>query len=289
MFLNIQGARGGELSPAWLVSFLLLVLLIPAECASAQDNYEIQVYGSDTVAPKSTMIELHSNFTIDGSKPLPGSMYAADGLYPTNHAEHETIEITTGINKWAEVGFYIFTSARSGQGIDWVGDHIRPRVRAPDSWHWPVGVSLSAEFGYQRPVYSTDTWTLEIRPIIDKQIGRWYLAFNPALDRSFHGQSVNLGVTFAPAAKISYDFTKSVSGGFEYYADYGEFFDPATLHNQQQQLFAVADLNVSPKWEINFGIGIGPTASTDHLIVKSIIGRRFDWTHHRAGTSDSSP
>ena len=28
-----------------------------------QGNYEIQVYGSDTVAAKRTMIELHSNFT----------------------------------------------------------------------------------------------------------------------------------------------------------------------------------------------------------------------------------
>jgi hypothetical protein len=45
----------------------------------------------------------------------------------------------------------------------------------------------------------------------------------------------------------------------------------------QQQLFVVTDLNVSPVWEINFGIGIGATASTDHLIVKLILGRRFDW------------
>ena len=82
--------------------------------AHAQDNYEIQVYGADTVAPKTTMLELHSNFTVDGTKPLPGSQYAADGLYPTNHAEHETVEITQGINSWSEVGFYIFTSASDG-------------------------------------------------------------------------------------------------------------------------------------------------------------------------------
>ncbi len=25
-------------------------------------------------------------------------------------------------------------------GSQWVGDHIRPRVRVPESWHWPVGV-----------------------------------------------------------------------------------------------------------------------------------------------------
>jgi len=261
---------------------------LSAASAAGQNNYEIQVYGSDTVAPQSTMVELHSNFTVEGTKPLPGSVYAADRMFPTNHAEHETAEITTGINSWSEVGFYIFTAERSGQGVQWVGDHIRPRVRAPDSWHWPVGASLSLEFGYQRRVFSTDTWTLEIRPIIDKQSGRWYLAFNPALDRSFHGESVNQGVTFAPAAKVSYDFNRAVSGGLEYYADYGTIFNPDTLHNQQQQFFPAIDLNVSPQWEINFGAGIGPTAGTDRWIVKGILGRHFDWKHRRAGSSDST-
>jgi hypothetical protein len=109
------------------------------------------------------MLELHSNFTADGSKPVPGSNLAA-GTYPTDHAEHETVEITYGTTSWSEVGFYIFTSARSGQGVQWVGDHIRPRVHVPDSWHWPVGVSLSTEIGYQRRVFSPDTWTSEIRP-----------------------------------------------------------------------------------------------------------------------------
>ncbi len=255
--------------------------------ALAQNNYEIQVYGADTVAPKSTMVELHSNFTVDGARAIMNSTLGAGAVYPTNHVEHETVEITTGINNWSEVGFYIFTSEHSGQGVQWVGDHIRPRVRAPDQWHWPVGASLSMEFGYQRRVFSSDTWTLELRPIIDKQIGRWYLATNLAVDRSFHGTSVPMGVTFAPAGKLGYDFSKKISGGFEYYADYGDLFDPDSLHNQQQQLFAVTDLNVSPQWEINFGVGVGPTAGTDHLIVKGILGRHFDWTHHRPRTSDS--
>ena len=71
----------------------------------AQDNYEIQVYGAETVAPGNTMVELHSNFTLNGSRAAPGSRYAADGTFPTNHAEHETVEITHGINNWSEVGF----------------------------------------------------------------------------------------------------------------------------------------------------------------------------------------
>jgi hypothetical protein len=57
-----------------------------------------------------------------------------DGVYPTYHQEHETVELTEGINDWSEVGFYIFTSEQDGHGVQWVGDHIRPRVRVPDSW-----------------------------------------------------------------------------------------------------------------------------------------------------------
>jgi hypothetical protein len=252
----------------------LLVLLAAATLAHAQGNYEIQVYGADTIPSKNLMTELHSNYTIEGQK------YVVDGVYPTNHQEHETLELTEGITDWSEVGFYIFTSEQDGHGVQWVGDHIRPRVRAPDSWHLPVGLSLSTEIGYQRAVYSPDTWTWEIRPIIDKTINRWYFAINPALERTLHGPDVRQGLGFSPGVKVSYDFNRQVSGGIEYYADFGRIGAFDTLHNQQQQIFAVTDLNVSPVWEINIGIGVGPTAATDHLIVKGILGRRFNWGRH---------
>ena len=68
----------------WLALFLSL---LASECA-AQNNYEIQVYSSETVAPKTTMVELHSNFTFQGSKEIE------DGVLPSQHALHETVEIT---------------------------------------------------------------------------------------------------------------------------------------------------------------------------------------------------
>lgn len=255
--------------------------------ARAQDNYEIQVYGADTVAPKTVMVEVHSNFTAEGSHASPGSIFQINGSYPTDHAEHETVELTQGLTRWSEIGFYVFTSARPGEGWQWVGDHIRPRVRAPESWHWPLGVSVSTEVGYQRARFSADTWTWEIRPIADKQLGRWYIALNPAFERSWHGPGVKDGFTFSPNVKVGYDITKQVNAGLEYYAGYGALHDFSSLREQQQQIFFATDLNVSPKWEFNFGIGVGATSSTDHLIVKAIIGRRFNWgaTHAPADTS----
>ena len=263
-----RNALGWRSAPA-----LVALALLPA-LASAQGNYEIQVYGSDTIPAKSLMIELHSNFTVAGQKDTIA------GVYPTEHQEHESLELTAGINDWSEVGFYLFTSEQDGHGVQWVGDHLRPRVRVPESWGWPVGVSLSMEIGYQRAVYSPDTWTWEIRPIIDKAIGRWYIAVNPALERTLHGPDVNQGLGFAPSVKVSYDFSRVVSGGIEYYADYGPLSNFVPVHEQQQQVFLVTDLNVSPVWEINIGVGVGATAATDHFIVKCILGRRLDFGRH---------
>ena len=147
----------------------------------------------------------------------------------------------------------------------------------PKRWNWPVGVSISQEFGYQRSQFSPDTWTYELRPIVDKQLGRWYLSFNPTFDKSFHGPSENQGFVFSPNFKLSYDFTKKIAGGVEYYGSLGPVtgFDPVA--QQEQQIVPAIDLNLSPKWEFNFGVGVGVTKSTDHLLAKMIVGYRFDF------------
>jgi hypothetical protein len=253
---------------------ILLAALLSVPCVRAQGNYEVQVYGSEIVDAGKTMVELHSNFTVQGSKST------SDGALPTNHQLHETIEITHGWNKWFETGYYIFTSADSNNGWQWVGSHLRPRVRAPESWHWPVGVSLSTEIGYQRALFSPDTWTLEIRPIVDKQLGKLYLGFNPALERSLHGPSVGKGVEFSPNFKAGYQVSKRVSMGVEYYSSLGSItgFDP--LRDQEQQFIPCVDLDLGENWEFNFGVGVGATGATDHLLIKMILGRRFSFGRH---------
>jgi hypothetical protein len=251
-----------------IVRAAIFAAAIPAALL-AQGNYEVQVYGYDLVSPGVTMVELHSNFTASGTKGI------IDGVLPTNHAEHETVEITHGWNGFFETGFYQFTSIQPDGSWKWVGTHIRPRVAAPEDWHLPVGLSLSFEFGYQRPNFSPDTWTLEIRPIIDKKLGKWYLDFNPTFDRSFHGPSVSQGVAFSPNVKVSYDVTKRVALGFEYYGEYGPVtgFDP--LRDQAQQILPAIDVDFGPNWEFNFGVGVGMTQATDHLLIKGILGYRF--------------
>ena len=109
----------------------------------------------------------------------------------------------------------------------------------------------------------------------DKEIGKWYLSFNPTVGRSLHGPDTRRGWQFSPNFKAGYEVTKKVNAGLEYYGNLGPIgsFDP--LRDQQQQILPAIDLNLSPNWEVNAGLGVGITQGTDHLLVKWIIGYRF--------------
>jgi hypothetical protein len=253
------------------VATLSTVCLLMGGHAGAQENFEIQVYGSETVAPSTTMVELHSNVAARGTTRTENGVVRSQGAF------HETLEITQGWTPWFETGFYVFTSIQPDSTWEWVGDHIRPRVRAPESWHLPVGLSLSTEIGYQRRAFSTDTWTLEIRPIIDKQWGPWYVSFNPVFGRAIKGENAGRGFEFTPNFKIGYDITSKISAGFEYYGALGPVTGFDRFKEQQHQIFPVIDLNLGPEWEFNAGVGVGLTPNTDRLIVKMILGYRFDW------------
>jgi hypothetical protein len=251
------------------IVILLLHLLLAASPAAAQSAYEIQVYGSDTVEKNATMVELHTN-TYPAGPDEPGA------VQPDAHAWHETVEVTHGFTPWFEVGSYLFTSARSGEGWDFAGTHLRPRVMAPKSWGWPVGASLSMEAGYLRPRFAETRWDMEIRPIVDWRRGSFYIALNPALERSLSGYGQeSRSFEFAPNAKAAWDLTKLVTLGLEYYGNLGPVENPAGPHEQLHQLFPVVDLNFSEEWEFNAGAGFGLNQATDKLTLKMIIGRRF--------------
>lgn len=238
---------------------------------NAQENYEIQVYGSQTQAKNSSIFELHSNYTFDGERDIK------DGVRPTYHALHETIEITTGITDNFEFGFYLFMNYTSPYGFKVLGTHLRPRIMAPAKWHLPVGLSLSTEIGYQDKHYSSETWNIEIRPIIDKQINKLYISLNPTLGVTLSGVEKNSAPAFAPNIKMAYSFFRNASLGLEYYGDLGPLNHFETLPQQNHALFAVFDLLNNPKWEVNIGPGFGLTKATDNFVFKILLGRRVQW------------
>lgn len=249
--------------------FALGALCWLAPIARAQDLFEIQVYPYETVEPRHTMVELHMNFIPSGTKDTEG------GLFPNNHQFHFTVEVTHGLSKHWELGWYLVTAYVPDVGPKFAGARIRPRVRAPETWRLPFRFSLSTELGFNKHQFDLNTITLEIRPIFEKEFRKWYLSVNPNLSLSFRGADAGCAPSFEPGVKTYYNLTKLIAPGIEYYAETGpinHFFPGSQQHHI---LFATLDLNTSPKWELNFGVGRGLTGSSEHWIAKWIIGRRF--------------
>ncbi len=251
--------------------FLFSLLICFSFVAYSQENYEIQVYGAQTQQKNSTIFELHSNYTFDGERGI------IKDVRPSYHALHETIEITHGITDNFELGFYVFMNYLPDYGFQVIGTHIRPRIMAPAKWNLPVGLSLSAEIGYQKATYSSQTWSVELRPIIDKQWNKLYISLNPTLGIQLKGIEKQVAPGFTPNIKVGYAFFKNISLGAEYYGDLGPLNAFEKGPQQSNALFAVLDLLNNNKWELNTGAGFGLTPATDGFVFKILLGRRIKW------------
>lgn len=252
-----------------VVGFLFVVFFLVTSWATPQDLFEIQVYPYETVPPHRTMVEFHMNYFPSGTQD------SEFGEFPNNHQFHFTTEITHGLTPHWELGAYLVTAYVPGVGPKYAGSRIRPRFRIPESWRLPFRLSISTELGFNKHQFDPNTITLEIRPILEKEMRKWYLSFNPNVSKSFRGADAHRGFGFEPGLKVSYDLTKIVAAGFEYYAETGPITHIEPLHEQHHLIFPTIDLNTSPNWELNFGVGRGLTGTSEHWIVKWIIGYRF--------------
>jgi hypothetical protein len=83
-------AYGAHVIPRAVLVIVLCVTLGTATSVAAQNNFEIQMYGSGTVAPGNTMVELHSNVA------AKETTKTTDHTLRTQGAFHEPLEITQG-------------------------------------------------------------------------------------------------------------------------------------------------------------------------------------------------
>ena len=177
------------------------------------------------VAPRSRWSRFHTNFTVDGSKTV------VDGVLPPITPCTRRWKSLTELTDWTEIGLlrlhHVFSPTADGNG--WAITSVRAcELRS-------AGTGRSASVS-RRKSATSNAASLPTRGRTksahhrSRRLGPWYWSFNPALDKSFYGPSVNQGVGFSPRLKVSYDITKKIAGGFEYYGAIGPAteFDPAT-------------------------------------------------------------
>ena len=236
---------------------------------NAQDSFEIQVYEYPTVPKGMWNLETHLNYVAAGTKSFEGS------VAPTNNQSHVTFELTRGLTDHFELAGYLVLARRVDTGPEYVGWRVRPRVSLPQSWGLPLDVSMSAEVGFPRRLYEENATTLEIRPILEKSVGRFQLDFNPVLGRALRGPRTKEGWDFEPGARLAYALTPRFEPSLEYYGAIGPLGNLLPTKEQVHQFFPGGDLKIRENIIWNFGVGIGLTEVGNRLVCKSRIGIVF--------------
>jgi hypothetical protein len=246
-----------------------VLALLPAKRAMAQDTFEIQVYEYATVPRGRWDLETHVNYTFRGTRAMEAT------VAPSERQTHLTFELTRGITDLFEMAGYVVLAKRAGHGPDFVAVRLRPRVRAPDTWKLPVKLSLSLEAGFPRDLYEAADVTLEVRPIIERQFGKWQIDLNPVLGRSIKGPGSGGGWDFEPGARLARSMNKVVDLSVEYYGAPGEVGHFLPQAEQVHQFFGGGDLQIGPDVVINMGLGFGLTDAGNRTVLKARVGWLF--------------
>lgn len=252
--------------------FLFFLICILSNKVSGQDYYEIQVYESETLEKGTTFLELFSNYI-----PVGDRQYS-DNVFPSDKICYETFAISHGFTNCFEVGLYFYSAIGNDGRTGYGGSHIRPRISFPESLNLPVGLSLSSDFGYQRLGFFNNHWLIEINPIIDKDIGKFYLAINTTFDWNI---DISHDVEFNPCLTTKFKIGKKVKLGLEWYGSFGNVQDILPWQQEHQLLFLATDIDFGSQWEFNFGVGCSINQSTNPLIIKCIFGRGLKFKKHR--------
>ena len=244
--------------------------LLPPQVARAQDPFEIQVYEYATVPKGLWNLETHVNFVARGTKTATGL------VYPTERQGHLTFELTRGITEDFELAAYLVFARHSGGDVgELAGYRFRPRVKAPESWKWPVDVSLALELGFPDAHYEENSMTLEVRPIIEKKFGDWQFDLNPVLGRALRGPNSGDGWDFEPNARVAYSLTPKLDLSLEYYGATGDVGHWLPADQQIHQFFPGFDYQFSETMMMNFGFSIPGTKAGDQSVIKFRLGVLF--------------
>jgi hypothetical protein len=243
----------------------LLVLAAPAR---AQQGYEFEVYGTGIPARGAGELELHTNFVPSGSQLVDDAEGRA-----THRAFRSSLELSTGLASWLEASFYAVSYARSGVGVQYVGNRARLTTVAPGRWNLPFDVGLSQEVGYARPGFAENRWGYEVTPILGKEMRSVSLLLNPAFERGLGSREHQW--EFEPRARFGYALGDDEAVGLEYYSVLGPVSGFDARSQQRHQLIATGTTDLSGGMEAALGIGRGLTRNSDRWVITTRLELKF--------------
>jgi hypothetical protein len=247
-------------------SWWIGVAFLAAQGLAVAQTDEIQVYDAAIAEQGKFNLMIHDNFTPDGRKEP-----AFPGAVESDHALVGVAEWAYGVTDWFEQGLYLpLYSFSHNDGATYNGFKLRWLFVKPHAADQKFFYGVNFEFSVNQPQWDPRHFTSEVRPIVGWHLKPVDIIVNPIMDTSYTGGFKSLD--FAPAVRVAYNFSPNWAGAIEEYADYGQFRNIYSGHEQWHQIWAVVD-HPSKIVNIEAGIGFGLTGASDKVTLKLMVSR----------------
>lgn len=255
-----------------VIGALLAIPLLGATRAAAQiDPWEFEVYPYAT-EPRG-MIEVETDNAVIANGHSRAGEGTAAGNFHSQGMWYSGEEFTYGLTDRIEAGAYINFAHPAGRGFWWAGNKLRLRGRLFDQEVLPFDLGWYAELEWHKtPQFDDADLELELKPIIEKDIGRFSLILNPVFEKPLYGKRRVQGFEFGYRNGIYYRWMRYLSPGIEFYGGAGLIDNTDPLSEQQHYVVPVIWGQLPHGIEYSVGPGIGLTRGSDHVFVKFNLG-----------------
>lgn len=250
--------------------FLLFFLLV---CGVQLKAQFYQVYGYATLDANEKELVLWNTYipSSDHEYSFFGESVPRKGMFA------HSMELEYGITNNFTVALYADFEQPAGKDLKWIRSKaVMIYYSFADKNLLPVDLAIYGEYKLPRPDYKNYE-ELEIKLIMEKDIGFHRIILNPTVEKKISGDDVGEGVEFALNGAYTYTGSLKIQPRVEYYSKMGELYEPHLFTEQTHYVFPAVDLFFGKyqqfRWHV--GVGFGLTDPADNLIVKSILSWEF--------------
>jgi hypothetical protein len=256
------------LAPVWLLSFALIIAGSATQAFAQVDPFEFEVYPYQTLGPGVLEIESLNGFVPNGHS--HGDNGTSSGTFASNLMYRTAVEVSYGLTQKIEAAAYLNLARPNGASFQYAGSKYRLRGSLFDQGELPLDLGWYVELEWNKVgQFDDNELELELRPIIEKDIGPFEIDLNPKFEKAiFVGPNKNRGFEFGYAAGAYYAWKRWISPGLEFYGGIGLIDDNDPLREQQHYVFPVVRGAFHNGIEYSFGPGIGLTSGSDRALIK---------------------
>jgi hypothetical protein len=265
MSARLAGSRAHLITIA--LACMVALGLFPRRAAAQFDPWEFEVYPYATEERGVVELEMLNGVVPNGHN--HGDSGLSSGTFPSQDAWYNSYELTYGLTDRIEAAAYLNLAQIRGQGFWYAGSKYRLRGRLFDQGTLPIDIGWYTELEWHKtPQFDDASLELELRPIMEKDLGPFSIMVDPIFEKPLLGPDKNKGFEFGYVSGIYYRWLHDLSPGIEFYGGAGLIDDSDPLSEQQHYIFPVIWGHLPYGAEYNVGPGFGLTRGSDRVIVK---------------------